>query len=65
MEFGACDFAGVVLGHHDGVGVDAGLLQFKDALTTISSVLEGWNASDPSPCFEAASIARPLAVCRR
>ena len=26
------------------------LLQFKDALTTISPVLEGWNASDPSPC---------------
>ena len=26
------------------------LLQFKDALTTISPVLEGWNASDLSPC---------------
>ena len=26
------------------------LLQFKDALTTISPVLKGWNASDPSPC---------------
>ena len=26
------------------------LLQFKDALTIISPVLEGWNASDPSPC---------------
>ena len=26
------------------------LLQFKDALTTISPSLEGWNASDPSPC---------------
>ena len=26
------------------------LVQFKDALTIISPVLEGWNASDPSPC---------------
>ena len=26
------------------------LLQFKDALTIISPVLKGWNASDPSPC---------------
>ena len=40
------------------------LLQFKDALTTISTVLEGWRRTPPH-ALGAASIARPLCVADR
>ena len=62
------DFAGVVWGQHDGVAVDAGwhgAVAIQGCLNHHLSCSRGLERVRPPHALGAASIARPLAVCRR